>query len=112
MTMTAWNGNLHLVGVQIPNSIVVLVAVVLSLAAWLHANHVWSAPRALYLSLAGYAAFHSIWFIFAVVGNGSLGVGSLLTAAAFVWMLAVIIRHVGHQTDLQPVQPTESLPTS
>jgi hypothetical protein len=95
MTMTAWNGNLRLLGIQIPNSIVVLIAAVLSVVAWLQASQVWYAPRVLQISLAGYAVFHSIWFIFAVLGSGSLGIGAVLTAAAFVWMLVVLIRRGG-----------------
>ena len=108
MTMTVWNGNLRLLGIQIPHSIVVLIAVVLSVTAWLQANLVWSPPRALCLSLAGYAAFHSIWFIFPALGSGSLAIGSLLTAAAFVWMLVVLIRQVRQPASSLSDQSPES----
>ena len=108
MTMTAWNGNLRLLGIQVPNSTVVLVALIVSVVAWLQVSQVWSAPRALCLSLVGYAAMHTIWFIFVVLGSGSLGIGSVLTAAAFAWMFVVLIRQVRQPATPPSVQSPEN----
>ncbi len=103
--ITAWNGDLLLMGIVIPNSIVVLVAAVLSVIVWLQASQVWFGPRMLRISLAGYAAFHCIWFIFAVSDWATLGIGSILTEAAFVWMLVVLIRP--HRQVRQPTTRPE-----
>lgn len=75
---------------------VVMIAVLLVASTWLQAARIWQAPRVLSLSLAGYAIFHSVWFIVAILNAGTLGIGSVLTAATFVWIFTILKR--------QPIQ--------
>lgn len=90
ITATAWNGNLRLFGVEWPHSLVVLIAVVLTVLGWLKALGHWTAPRGLLLGLAGYGLFHMLWFLASVATVGTIGIGALLTAAAFVGVLVVL----------------------
>ena len=97
LTVTAWNGSITVLGVKIPNWLVVVAAAGAAVVAWLKVARVWEPPAALLYALAGYGLFHSVWVVLALMfsSRGALGIGSLLTAAAFVGMLVAVRGLIG-----------------
>jgi hypothetical protein len=106
ITLNAWNGNLRLFGVEWPHSLVVLIAVVLTILVWLKALGHWTAPRGLLLGLAGYGLFHMLWFVAGVATVGTIGIGALLSAAAFVGVL-IVLKQGFHRAGAVP-PPTDA----
>jgi hypothetical protein len=97
-TITGWNGNITPGALTLPNWLVVLAAASLVALCWLKAAAVWDAPSAVLFALAGYGLFH-VGFALVVLmrsENASAGVGSSLTALAFVGILVILIRQNKH----------------
>ena len=93
-TVTGWNGSVTLVGLTLPNWLVVLAAGGVALVGWLRASGAGS-PAFVPIGVAGYGLLHSLFALVALAGSdrSSAGVGSLLTAAAFAGMLVLLGRH-------------------
>lgn len=94
LTVTAWNGHITLLGIKLPNWLVVVTAVAAAALVWIRAAKAWEPPHALLYALAGYGLFHSAWVLLVLMfsNEGSAGIGSLATAAAFVGMLVALRR--------------------
>jgi hypothetical protein len=94
--ITAWNSNATLGGLKLPNWIVVLAAGGVVLMSWLTARQVWKAPAALIIGLAAYGLAHTGFMILALIvsKDATAGVGSYLTALAFVGMLIVLWQQI------------------
>lgn len=91
---TAWNSNVTLLGITVPNWFLVGIAAVAAFSAWTTAAGRWSAPRWLILGLPIYGVCHSAFVIFMIMtSNGiGLGFGVILTFLAFGGMLATVVR--------------------
>jgi hypothetical protein len=94
MTITGWNGSLSPGGLKLVNWLVVLAAGTVATFAWLKARSIWTAPTALSITIAAYGLVHIALAITVLVGSkdGSLGIGSCLTAIAFATMIMLQIR--------------------
>ena len=60
-TANAWNGNITLAGMTIPNWLTVLIAAAIAVFASLKAYEVWRAPRGVNILLALYGTLHLCW---------------------------------------------------
>ena len=94
VNINGWNGSFNLMGLTIPNWTLVVLAVLIALFAWLRAAHVWRAQPAASLALAGYGALHSGAVLMALLLNGHMGIGSLLTCVSFVALIVLLIREL------------------
>ncbi len=96
LTITGWNGNVTLGGLKLPNWLAVLAAACVAAASWLRAMGVWTAPSFVPFTFAGYGLLHAGFALVALMGSdqGSAGLGSLLTALAFVGMLVVLVQQL------------------
>ena len=94
MTMTGWNGSMSPGGFKLPNWLVVLAAGAIATLVWVRAKSITAIPGALPIALAIYGLLHAALAGFVLVGSsgGSLGVGTLLTAAAFLGMVVLLVR--------------------
>jgi hypothetical protein len=122
-TTTGWNGNITMMvcvdlaiiyPFTVPNWLVVVAAASVAALGWLKAASVWDAPSAVLFALAGYGLLH-VGFVFMVMmtsDKGSAGIGSFLTALAFVGILAILVQRVCSPKTAsapnQPPQPTGS----
>jgi len=104
--LNAWNSHIRLFGVQFPNSFPILVAFALMILAWARASGAWIAPRALSMSLAVFGLYYGVRFLLAVAREGIIGIGSLLTTAAFAAILAVLVLQPRPQ-DHEPADDAE-----
>jgi len=120
-TTTGWNGNITVAAfvdlrmihpVTLPNWLVVLAAASVAALGWLKAASVWDAPSVVLFGLAGYGLLHAGFAFVALmaIDNGSAGVGSFLTALAFVGILVILVQQVRSpktpSAPNQPLQPT------
>ena len=107
LTITGWNGSITLGGLKLPNWLAVLAAACVAAISWLRALGVWTAPSFVPFAFAGYGLLHAGFALVALMGSnrGSAGVGSLLTASAFVGMLVVLVRQLRSpaQADAAPL---------
>ena len=96
LTVTGWNGNVSLGGLELPNWLVVLGAIGVTALCWLKACSVWEASAVVPFALAAYGLFHAafVWVALMSSDEGSAGVGSFLTAVAFVAILVVLVQQV------------------
>jgi hypothetical protein len=92
--VTAWNGHARVAGVNLPNALVLICGAALAVLSWLSAAAVWVPPAWLPIALAGYGLAHGGYVLvgLAVSEEGSMGVGVVLTVAAFAWMLVAVVR--------------------
>ena len=90
--VNAWNGNLKLLGVTIPNWTTVIAALAILTIAILKSSSGLDAKPAASLILAGYGILHSGLFILILLTGGSLGLGSLATLGAFVALLRLSLK--------------------
>jgi len=104
ITITGWNGNITLGGLTLPNWLVVLAAAGVATLCWLKAATVWDAPRAVLFALAGYGLLHAGFALLVLMssGKGSAGIGSLLTALAFIAILVILVRQGSRSDDRKP----------
>lgn len=91
--LNAWNSHIRLFGIQFPNLFPLLEAILLVVLAWCRTSGSWGAPRKLLLSVTLLGLYQVLRFLWAVGASGGVaGIGAILTTAAFVWMLAAIVR--------------------
>lgn len=91
--VNAWNSHIRMFGIQFPTSFLILEAIVLVLLAWFRTSGAWIAPKGLQLGIAILGFFQCFQFIRAIRGSGEvLGIGAVLSAAAFAWMVVAILR--------------------
>ena len=96
MHLDGWNGTLTALQVEWPNALVPCVGMLLALLLLIDANPSWRAPRPVCVVLALYGLAHVAWVAVVLVqGEGTLGVGLLLSGAAFVGMLVAAVRGAG-----------------
>jgi len=97
LTMTGWNGRLTLVGLELPNWLVVLAAATVAVLYWLKVLSLWPAPAFLVFAVAGYGVLQAvITFVVLVRSYGaSPGVGLLLTLFCFICVLKILV-HPAH----------------
>jgi hypothetical protein len=117
LTMTAWNGNITILGLKIPNWLVVVAASAAALISWLKALSVWQAHIGLSVGLTVYGFLHACWVLVSLGASddGSIGIGSLLTAAAFVAMVVLVVqeaRSPRQESPNQSLNPTGNRPAS
>ena len=104
ISVTAWNGNLHLMGIELPNWLVVVSAAGIAAMRWWKQTGAWDVADSWPLGLAIYALIHAGWVLLAAASGGSVGIGLLLTTAALGWMLVALVRQMGTVTRTQPAQ--------
>jgi hypothetical protein len=95
LTMTGWNGNLTVAGVQLPNWLTVVAAVAVVFGVWLTVLGILPIPLAALIVVAAYGLLHTAFLLIllATSNDGSPGLGAALTAVLFAIMLAVLIRN-------------------
>jgi len=93
-TLTGWNGSINVLGVTLPNWLVVVAAAAAASFCWLKDLRLWEAPRHSPCVAAGYGLFHAIWTAIALIGSGkgSIGIGLLATLLAFAGMIVAFVR--------------------
>ncbi|MEW6747085.1 MAG: hypothetical protein AB1486_30485 [Planctomycetota bacterium] len=114
LTMTGWNGTVSPFDVDLPNWLVVLAAAGITALCWLRASSAWSVSPIVLLALAAYGLLHAGFALvmLAASDEGSVGVGSLITAIAFSGILVSLVKQMRHpQAATAPSQPPQpSLP--
>ena len=83
---TGWTGHISVIGILIPNWVVVVIAAAIAFIGWLRANSVEVKPN-LSLWLTLYGLIHTIIFLYSAItfrGTPQLGIGSIITVIAFV----------------------------
>ena len=87
ISINGWNGNCTLLGVIIPNWILVVIAISISLFAFLKAKEIWEAHSSVNVLLSVYGIIHvgTVFLIF--LSKGSIGIGSIATIGAFIGFL-------------------------
>ena len=93
-TMTGWNGHITVLGMKIPNWLVVVVAVAAAGLCWLRTMDVWPVSTTIPAVLAGYGLLHAGWVVVVLgaSGRGSVGIGAIVVALAFVGMLVAVLK--------------------
>lgn len=96
LTITGWNGNITLVGLKLPNWLVVLAAGGVTALCWLKASSVWDAPPAVSFVVAAYGLLHAGFALVVLIlaSEGSPGVGVILTGLAFIAILVILAQQV------------------
>ena len=109
ITITGWNGSISLGGLSLPNWLVVLASAGVATLCWLKVASVWDAPSALLFALAGYGLLHTGVALFTLMGSGksSAGVGSFVTALAFIGIVVILVQLVRSPKTAGP--PNETL---
>jgi len=109
ITITGWNGHITLGGLSLPNWLVVLAAAGVAILRWLKASSVWDAPSAVPFGLAGYGLLHAGLAAVVLMGSArsSAGVGSFLTALAFIGILVILAKQARTSTVSPPNQSPE-----
>lgn len=94
ITGTLWNGSLSVYGVEIPNWLIVIAAILVALSAWVKALSGWKAYLPFSICLSIYGLLHSGLSLvsFATSRNGSMGIGLYLSAGAFFIMLVLLAK--------------------
>ncbi|MGO9111567.1 MAG: hypothetical protein ACLP9L_20270 [Thermoguttaceae bacterium] len=108
ITITGWNGSITVGGLSLPNWLVVLASAGVATLCWLKATSVWDAPVAVLFALAGYGLLHIGVALLTLMGSGksSAGVGSLLTALAFIGIIAILVQLVRSPKTASPPNQT------
>lgn len=91
---TAWNSNVTLLGITVPNWFLVGVAIGAAGTVWMSADSRWAAPRWLLLGLPIYGVCHSEFVVLMIMtSNGAgLGFGVILTFLAFGGMMYAVVK--------------------
>jgi len=89
-----WNSHINVLGLILPNWLVIVVALAVASSCWLKDLGHWQAPRHLPCVLAGFGLFQSIWMAFVLLGSGrgTIGIGLLTTILAFGGMIVALVR--------------------
>ncbi len=112
LTITGWNGHVTLGGLKLPNWLVVLAAAGVAALCWLKALSVWYAPAFVAFALAAYGLLHAGFALVILMSSdqGTAGVGSFLTALAFIGILVILVQQVRSPKAASPpnqtLQPT------
>ncbi|MGA2620012.1 MAG: hypothetical protein ABSF26_20540 [Thermoguttaceae bacterium] len=108
ITITGWNGSITLGGLSLPNWLVVLASAGVAALCWLKAASVWDAPSAVLFALAGYGLLHTgvAWLALMGSDKSSAGVGSFLTALAFIGILVILVQQARSPKTASPPDQT------
>ena len=97
VTLNAWNGNLSLLGLTIPNWMVAISLLAIGTAVVLREIAIWEAPRALCIALSSYGFVHMTLYLVVLGAQGtqaSIGAGTFLMLLAAAALLAMSIAAV------------------
>ncbi|RMD74619.1 MAG: hypothetical protein D6820_16380 [Lentisphaerae bacterium] len=110
ITGTLWNGYLSIQGVEIPNWLIVIAAILVAISAWVNALSGWKAYLPFSICLSIYGLLHSGLSLvsFATSRNGSMGIGLFLSAGAFFIMLVLLGKEGFTPERGSPVQSLDS----
>jgi hypothetical protein len=94
VTLDGWNGHVTVLGVELPNAIVVLAALAVALLCWLERTAPLSAPAWLLVVLVAYGIGHTARVVLALskAAEATVGAGSVLTLACWIGMAVVLVR--------------------
>jgi hypothetical protein len=91
-SVTAWNSTLTLAGVIIPNWITVMAAGAFVAFGVLRSLDIWCAPRIVDISFALFGGLQAVMMMYLLGCNGRIGIGSVLTAFAFLALIIIALR--------------------
>jgi hypothetical protein len=94
VAFTGWNSHITLVGLKLPNWLVVIAAGAVALMSCLSSFAVWKIHVTLPVVIAVYGLLHAISVLVILVGSeeSSVGIGVLVTLLAFIGILVVVVR--------------------
>jgi hypothetical protein len=87
INVTAWQSSLKMLGMSLPNWLVVVAATAVAVFAYLRATGSASVSRGVCIAIIVYGIVHAALFAMVIASNGSIGLGLLLTLAALFGML-------------------------
>jgi len=91
LTLNGFQGTVGLLGVDLPNWMVLVASVGVMLVCWIASfSSTPSVPKLAYV-FAGYGATHLAVLLVMLASRGSIGVGLVLTVAAFVAVLVNLL---------------------
>jgi hypothetical protein len=90
-TINAWSGHATLLGITVPNWVVVAAAAIAVIAV-LGSTRAWNADPLINIALAIYGTLHLGLIVFILGSKGSLGIGSILTLICFLGLLFLSIK--------------------
>lgn len=85
ITINAWNSNLTLLGLTIPNWTLVFIAIGIGGLLFTKVT-----PKVNML-LAAYGVFHSLFLGFMLIANGTVGIGLIITVVSFIAIMIFLI---------------------
>ena len=94
LTLTVWNGHAGIGALHLPNWLVLIAAVVATLAFWLSTLSGWQVRSAVSISCAGYGLAHCSYVLvnLLLMAEGSTEIGIFLATLGFAWMLFALVR--------------------
>lgn len=110
ISVNAWNGHINLMGLELPNWLVVFSAAGIAAMRWGKQSGAWDVADSWLMGLAIYNVIVSVWVFIAAISGGSIGIGLVLTFGATIWMLVTLFRPMSAIRPQQPLEtPAESL---
>ncbi|MCX7419472.1 MAG: hypothetical protein NT013_08030 [Planctomycetia bacterium] len=110
ISVNAWNGYINLMGLELPNWLVVLSAAGIAAMRWGKQSGAWDVADSWLMGLAIYNVIVSIWVFFAAVAGGSVGIGLVVTIGANAWMLVTLFRQMSAIKRQQPLEASAESP--
>ncbi|MFH1037760.1 MAG: hypothetical protein V1789_03710 [PVC group bacterium] len=101
-TINGWNGSLTLLGITIPNWLVVVVALAVTVMAVCRQLKNMNVPPLLSILFSAYGLVHCGVSVSILGTKGTLGIGSLLSLAGFVSLIILSIKALSHNELVQP----------
>jgi len=96
LSINGWQGHLTVLGLTIPNWMVVVSGVGVGILALLRFAEIWDVPRGLLIAMSVLGIAHSGVFSFIMLTKATIGIGSLLTFACFIGLLVQTVMMSEH----------------
>ncbi len=110
LSVNAWNGHINLLGLELPNWLVVFSAAGIAAMRWGKQSRTWDVADSWLMGLAIYNVIVSVWVLLAAAAGGSVGIGLVLTTGATSWMLVTLLRQMNAIKRQQPLEASVESP--
>ena len=110
ISVNAWNGHINLMGLELPNWLVVFSAAGIAAMRWGKQSGAWDVADSWLMGLAIYNVIVSVWVFIAAISGGSIGIGLVLTIGATIWMLVTLFRQMSAIRSQQPLEASAESP--